>query len=528
MSRKKGKQQEPVIDPRWVIAALVVLAALATGTRLLVPGQGAPTDSKAWSVHMRLDFHSARASSDIALAVPVDSAGARLYSQKLAFNGLKLERSKAKAPAHRIVATASKKGNVILDGDFVIRLLPRANKPRGDKTSLENGLRRLYLGREEGIDPRDPTVSAAMAKIAAEKTKHSGLPGLILDYVRNHVAYSGAQGATSAAAALRSGRGNALGRARAMVALCRAGGFPARVVTGFVLDEDSSEQPQPWVEVYTGGRWQGFDPAKGYEPPLPEAYVAFSRGAPLFQLTGMTLERASYAVRQRQIPADMTNGRRGDPLSILDLSRLPLSAKTVLATLLLLPLGALLNAFVKSVVGVQTYGTFTPALLALAAVFVDWITALVTFIVVAVIGLFGRSLLPGLRLTRSPRLTIVFTLVALAMALAVSLMSYFDLLSGAPVVLLPIVILTTLVDRIYSVSDDRGAAVALVRLFWTAVTAVGCFFILNLENLGEILVSYPELHLITIALVFALALYRGPTLLNYPVLRWLGERKSGG
>lgn len=106
-------------------------------------------------------------------------------------------------------------------------------------------------------------------------------------------------------------------------------------------------------------------------------------------------------------------------------------------------------------------------------------------------------------------------------------MDYFGQLAGAQVVLLPIVILTSLVDRIYTVVDERGLHTALVRLVWTGITAIGCFFILTADQLGELLVKYPELHLITLALVLGLAVYSGPQLARLQGFRWLGapERK---
>ncbi len=243
------------------------------------------------------------------------------------------------------------------------------------------------------------------------------------------------------------------------------------------------------------------------------------------RLDHASLIDADYQINEEDVPVSVASAGSSNPLAIFNLSRLPLSARATLATLLLLPLGALLNTVVRALVGVQTFGTFTPAMLALAAIYVDWLTALVIFVVVAVIGLFGRSMLPGLKLARAPRLTIVFALVALAMALAVSLMAYADILTGTRVVLLPIVILTSLVDRVYSVMDEQGLHTTLIRLLWTGITAIGCFFILGAEQLGESLLRYPELHLVTIALVLALAVYRGPQLARFPGLRWLGEPK---
>ena len=44
--------------------------------------------------------------------------------------------------------------------------------------------------------------------------------------------------------------------------------------------------------------------------------------------------------------------------------RLPVQMHDVLEVILLLPLGGLVTAFVRTIVGLRTFGTFTPTLLA--------------------------------------------------------------------------------------------------------------------------------------------------------------------
>ena len=62
------------------------------------------------------------------------------------------------------------------------------------------------------------------------------------------------------------------------------------------------------------------------------------------------------------------------PLDIFDLRRLPIELHEVLKVILLLPLGALVTAIVRTIVGLRTFGTFTPTLLALSFVYNDWLT----------------------------------------------------------------------------------------------------------------------------------------------------------
>jgi hypothetical protein len=109
------------------------------------------------------------------------------------------------------------------------------------------------------------------------------------------------------------------------------------------------------------------------------------------------------------------------------------------------------------------------------------------------------------------------------MSFVVSGINYFDPATDSTVTLLPMLILTMLVDRIYSVYDERGLYSAVVRLFWTVMTVVVSMLVLLQAHWGNWLVSYPETHAITLALIIMIGLYNGPRLKDFAAFRWLRE-----
>ena len=65
----------------------------------------------------------------------------------------------------------------------------------------------------------------------------------------------------------------------------------------------------------------------------------------------------------------------------------------------------------------------------------------------------------------------MLTLVALGIGASASLMEYLEVGFGGQLVLLPIVILASMVDRFYTLFDDKGLSTALIRLGWTLLLA---------------------------------------------------------
>ena len=234
----------------------------------------------------------------------------------------------------------------------------------------------------------------------------------------------------------------------------------------------------------------------------------------------------AWKIDTTQAPADLSSSDGRGLVEVLDLNRLSPANREHLGILLLLPLGVLATEIMRQIMGIRTYGTFTPTLIALAIVHVDWLTATIIFMLVTVIGIVIRSYLPNLNLQRTPRLAIVFTLVSVSMSLVVSGFMYYDPGMDGFVVLLPVVILTMLVDRIYTIADTYGMRTAMIRLFWTVVSAFVSLIVLLQADWGIRLVSYPELHAATLAVIILIGLYKGPKLSSVPALSWLHEPET--
>lgn len=86
-------------------------------------------------------------------------------------------------------------------------------------------------------------------------------------------------GPQDTASVLAARRGTSLGRARALVALLRAAGVPARLVGGLRLEKGGQKRAtNSWVEAWVGSGWIPLDPAGGFYAALPDNYLALYRG----------------------------------------------------------------------------------------------------------------------------------------------------------------------------------------------------------------------------------------------------------
>ncbi|MCG8547140.1 MAG: hypothetical protein MJE12_23330, partial [Alphaproteobacteria bacterium] len=214
--------------------------------------------------------------------------------------------------------------------------------------------------------------------------------------------------------------------------------------------------------------------------------------------------------------------------NLLDFSlfTLPLDTQQVYKIILTVPLGVLFLTILRNVVGLRTFGTFMPILIALAFRETNVVWGVVLFTTVTAIGLLVRLYLENLRLLMVPRLSSVLIVVLLSMA-GISVLSHeLGFERGLSVSLFPMVILTMTVERMSIVWDERGPGEMLRLGINSLIVAIVAYFIIINPYAEHIVLVFPELLLVLLSINLLLGRYSGFRLLDLPRFRVLAGRPS--
>ena len=140
-------------------------------------------------------------------------------------------------------------------------------------------------------------------------------------------------------------------RALAMVALSRATGIPARIVTGFILRDDIDPVAHYWVEVYLDEKWLSYDVQYGYRYELPVTYLPLRRNSDeIVQVSNGELLQMGFSLEREFNHPYLSQIESRSFSNILNLTQLPLNTRDELALLLLLPPGVLISALFRHLV----------------------------------------------------------------------------------------------------------------------------------------------------------------------------------
>jgi len=302
-------------------------------------------------------------------------------------------------------------------------------------------------------------------------------------------------------------------RARVVDLLLAAAHIPAEQVHSIRLGPQATQEPELWLRSYNGKQWLYFNPDNGNQGLPEDRLIWWSGDKPLVKIEGGRRLQVGFNVSKNEMSA-IQLAQSVQPLQersfwTLSLYDLPLQAQHTFRIIIMIPLGVLLILGLRNLIGLETLGTFTPVLVALAFRQTDVVWGVVLFVVVTALGLSLRSYLEHLRLQLLPRLSVVLTFVVM-LILAISVMAHkLGIEEGVSVALFPMVILTMVIERLSVVWEERGGAHSVKVAVGTLVAAILAHLLMTPPALVYIFFTFPGVLLVLVSLMLLMGHYRG-------------------
>lgn len=307
---------------------------------------------------------------------------------------------------------------------------------------------------------------------------------------------------------------------------------PARVGNGiFLRDEEvySTDFIQ-WLEVQDGDRWLVFDPIdRSFKQ--QDHYLTWWYGSDrVIQAQGANNISLAVVVQPNTdngLTRSVLRGKRvTSPFVEYSFLRLPLSTGRVFQVLVLIPIGALIISFLHQIIGLKTFGTFTPILISLAFRQTGLIVGIPLFVLVVIIGLLFRSYLNRLQLLIVPRLAAILTATVLMIGVLAIVMESLDISLGLSVSLFPIVILAMTIERAALMWEEAGAKDTIVAGVGSILASIIGYFCMINDYVQHWAFVFPELLLLVLAINILVGRYNGYKLIEYFRFRSLQRQLS--
>ena len=175
----------------------------------------------------------------------------------------------------------------------------------------------------------------------------------------------------------------------------------------------------------------------------------------------------------------------------------------ILKFLLVIPLGVLVVVISRNIVGATTFGTFLPALMAMAIRETGLVPGVIAFVFVIALTIVLRVPLDRLGILHTPKLAIMMIVAInalLGLAVLSDLLKIDALSSIGAAALFPIAIMTITAERVAITLSEEGVGPTLITMGQTLLVMSICYLIMNSLAVQALMLAFPELLLGVIAL----------------------------
>lgn len=297
-------------------------------------------------------------------------------------------------------------------------------------------------------------------------------------------------------------------------------GIPARIMNGVSLEQTSRNIGfTSWAQVYMKGGWLYYNTTTHTLQETEKHLQWWVGDTPFYTLDGAQSPSINISVKKHTENALTEAIWNGDSmrgaLYKISIFNLPVDIQLVFSVLLLVPIGALIVCFTRQIIGVQTFGTFMPVLVALAFRETQLAWGLVFFVSITGLGMIFRSYLNRLQLLMVPRLSAIMILVVLSIYIISVIAFNLNIHAGLSISLFPLVILTMLIERMSMTWEEFGASTAVKSAIGSIFVAVLAYIVMKNDLLTYLMLTFPELLLVILALTIMIGRYNGYKLTEY-------------
>lgn len=183
--------------------------------------------------------------------------------------------------------------------------------------------------------------------------------------------------------------------------------------------------------------------------------------------------------------------------------------------ILILPAIALAVVVFRNVIGIETFGTFTPVIVSVAFLTTGLFWGTMLFAIIVATGIFFRQLFQRIHIHLVARMAMLIAVVGITMLVIIIFGVHMGWGALVNISILPMVIMAGIVENFTRTQMEVGFAQALKLTFFTLFVSAFSYLVIAGLNFPSLVLVFPELTLVAIGLELLIGRWNGLRLLEY-------------
>lgn len=190
-------------------------------------------------------------------------------------------------------------------------------------------------------------------------------------------------------------------------------------------------------------------------------------------------------------------------------------ASDILYLVLAVPFITFIIAFFRQVVGISTFGVYSPLLISLSFLLLGQLFGLAMLLLIIAVSSILRKMISKVNLLYIPRTSFLISCTALSFFIVI----WFAINFGSPVAIgvaiFPMLMISTISERINSAQIEEGFSEAFKGIVQTIIISLVAYYFVIWPWLIKTTIAYPEIILLPLVGTLLLGKFTGLRLIEY-------------
>jgi len=195
--------------------------------------------------------------------------------------------------------------------------------------------------------------------------------------------------------------------------------------------------------------------------------------------------------------------------------------------ILIIPFLSFLIIFFRNVVGINTFGVFTPIIVTIAFYILGLPLGLLTFFLAVVVSQIIKYLFDKVELLNLSKVGLNLSFISISFLFLIALVLKFNLSLSLTGAIFPMLVMTTLSEKFMEAKLETGLRSAFFGVLETLFVVLLSYYLMVWTAFNNLLISWPEIVLFPIFLMFLLGKFTGLRVSEYIRFRSLFLNHTG-
>ncbi len=196
-------------------------------------------------------------------------------------------------------------------------------------------------------------------------------------------------------------------------------------------------------------------------------------------------------------------------------------SSNILYIILIVPFLAFIATFSKQVVGISTFGIYTPVIIAISFFILGLWLGTVTFLFAVITGYLVKYVLNKFEFLYLPKVALNLTFISLSFLIVIWLALQYGTSVPLSIAIFPMLVMSTVSEKFMAAQSEEGIRGALFGVIGTLFIVVVSYYCITWRYFNSLILSWPELVILPILATLILGKFTGLRLAEYVRFRSL-------